>query len=68
MAMTAQEALGILDQAAGAAPLSREQHVLVQQAVATLRPLAKKAMEDAPPPAAPEKRQQRRARSRKGGS
>ena len=35
--MTTDEALSILDQAASAAPLNRQTHIAVQEAVATLR-------------------------------
>ena len=35
--MTTDEALAIVDQAASAAPLNRQTHIAVQEAVATLR-------------------------------
>ena len=35
--MTTDEALAIVDQAASAAPLNRQSHIAVQEAVATLR-------------------------------
>ena len=49
--MTTDEALSILDQAASAAPLNRQTHIAVQEAIATLRvALAKDEEVQAEPP------------------
>ena len=58
------EALNILDQAAGMAPLSRQGHVAVQQAVQVLAKLIQEAPEGGPeaPGSAVEKKPTKRGR------
>ena len=46
--MTTDEALAIVDQAASAAPLNRQTHIAVQEAVATLRVALAEPVDDAP--------------------
>lgn len=45
--LTPEQALSILDQAAALAPLTRQQHVLVQQATAALAGLIGRGQEQA---------------------